>query len=172
MRLAMLGLAAITTGGLGLMDGAPPVRMGLWEKTEVTTVNVPSSMEARMKRAGIVSGVPKTTKTKSCYTVELWDRTIGLVPAVDGCAVSKRSLNAKDVAVTFECNIRGLVMTSDATYTFDSAETWHGEAHNTTVYPANMTGSGGGTGTSVNRFKATYVGPDCGDVAAGKEVIE
>jgi hypothetical protein len=172
MRFAVLGLAAIMTSGLGLMDGSSPVKMGLWEKTEVTTVTVPPGMEARMKEAGIVSGVPRTTKTKACYTVDLWERTIGLVPALPGCAISKRSLSAKGATISINCNIRGMVLTTDATYFFDSTEAWHGEVHNTTVYPENMLGSGGGTGTSVNTFQAAYKASDCGNVPAGKSVIE
>jgi hypothetical protein len=170
-------VAVVVILGAGFMSvlqpAIPPVKMGLWEKTEVTTVTVPASMEARMKQAGIVSGVPQTTKTKECYTVELWERTIGLVPAVDGCTVSKRSLSAKGAAVTLSCNARrGIVLTTDATFTFDSAETWHGEAHNTTVYPSDMMGSGGGTATSVNVFNAKYAGPECGDVTPNRPVVE
>jgi hypothetical protein len=151
----------------GQVTAAPPMRMGLWETTSVTTTTYPASMAAMGKTAFGQSGVPVTTTDKTCFSIEKWQQAVGLESPSSKCTQSKRDITAKEISLTLTCNFGGgVVMVSDLHQFFDSTETLHGTAHAVSTFPANM--GGGGTVTTDSKTTGKFVSTDCGSVQPGK----
>ena len=142
MRIAVMALVAVTTSIVGMLQTTPPVKMGLWETTETTTLAMPPEMAQKMKAMGMQSGVPTTTKKRACYTPEVWEKAMGMKPLTADCKVANHMITARNGTISMTCNTGGVTLTVDAALTFDSTEAWHGTGHSTSTFPPNMMGGG------------------------------
>jgi hypothetical protein len=146
---------ALTTGGLlaGLFQAplAPPMKLGLWETTATTTMQMPGmQMPAR------------ATKVRSCATAESWNRAFGQARQSKDCKPINENRTATHYSFDLSCS------TSNATghgeMDFGDGTTGHGTMH--------MVMNAGGKAMTVDTsWDSKYLGADCGSVTPGSPQI-
>jgi hypothetical protein len=150
---------AVMAGCCGTALGqTPTVKVGLWENTSTTTMEMPPAIAEKMKAAGMGAGAPQTSTTKSCVTQEMIDKgTAFQGPQRDGCT-NDRKVTPTGLAFTVTCSRPGGgSSTAKGTVTFEGPEKATTEVHLEMAMPS---------GTMVTTIKGTskYLGADCGDV--------
>ena len=152
-RIVMLLLCSTTA--LAMQDSAPPIKMGLWEMTNSTTMTATGKMADAMARSGQM-GKPTTQTMKLCFTAETWQNGLAS-QARAGCTKSDVVSTSKQYSLTMTCNFGGNTMTAKVVNYIDSAEAIHGTVHLVSNTPnGQMNSDGTGTGK--------FLSSDCGDV--------
>ena len=143
--------AVVAIGSASLLAQSAPVKMGLWEKTMVT-----SSGE----------GTPVTMKSKSCVTPEEWQRMIANAQKPhDGC-----KMNTVPTAngYTFEgaCNgPQGASMVIRGSQTIQDSEHIVSESHSTST-------ANGRTRKTDSHSTSRFLSSSCGSVKPGDPEVE
>ena len=148
---------AVVTGGLlaGFfqMPTEPPMKLGLWETTSSTKMQMPGmDMAAR------------TMKVRSCATAESWRKAFGSARQSKDCT----PVNEKHTATTysFDLSCSSSKATGHVEMDFGDGTTGHGSMH-------MVMDAGGKTMTMETTWESKYVGADCGSVAPGTpEIIQ
>jgi Protein of unknown function (DUF3617) len=148
---------AIVTGGLlaGFLQApmAPPMKMGLWETTSSTKMDMPGMQMAA-----------RTMKVRSCATEESWNKSFGQSRQNKDC----KPVNEKRTATTysFDLSCTSNKVTGHAEMDFGNGTTGHGTMH-------MVVDTNGKTMTMDTSWDSTYVGADCGSVTPGNpEIIQ
>jgi hypothetical protein len=134
---------------------APPMKMGLWETTSVTNMQMPAGMPAGM-------GAPRTSTTQSCITPESWQKSMERMANPRGeCTYQDKTITATGMTFAMTCTMRNVTSTTKGKVTFDSPEKATSNIHIEMAMP----GMPGG-GNMVTEIKGTtkYLGADCGSV--------
>jgi len=140
------------------MMGAPPIKMGLWEVTSVSTTQATGMMADGLKRSGQNIGTPNTLVSKLCLTPETWEKSLaGNAPPAIGCNRSNVVSTPEMMSGTLTCSFGDNSMSADQKTYFDSPEKVHGTQHITSK-------SARGTMDTVGTTTAKFLGSDCGDV--------
>lgn len=130
---------------------APPMKMGLWERTQV---NTPSLLSGQWPK-GIQPGT-KTSKSRSCFTAETW-KALLMPPMLGTCASSKQSVSGAHYSLDFDCMRLKSHMEGD----FATPESGHGTEHTeVNQYQAHLVGD--------TTFELHWVSASCGLLAPGK----
>jgi hypothetical protein len=146
----------LTTGGL--MAGffqtpmGPPMKLGLWETTASTTMQMPGMQMA-----------PRTTKVRSCATAESWNRAFGQSRQSSDCKLTNENRTATHYSFDLSCPSSNA--TGHGEMDFGEGTTGHGTMH-------MVVNAGGKAMTMDTSWESKYVGADCGSVTPGLPQIE
>ena len=152
MLVKALVMGGLLTGGFQA-PMAPPMKLGLWETTSSTKMNMPGmDMAAR------------STKVRSCATAESWNKAFGQGRQNKDC----KPVNEKRTATSFSFDLS--CSSSNATghveMDFVDATKGHGTMH-------MVVNTSGKALTMDTTWESTYVGADCGSVSPGSpEIIQ
>ncbi len=155
MRVARLACILFSSAAFA-MQGAPPIRMGLWEMTNISTMTATGKMADAMAQSGQPMGKSTTQTMKLCFTADTWQNALAH-QARAGCTRSNVVSTSDKYALTLTCSFGGNTMTTTVVNFIDSPEHLHGTVHLVSNSPSgDMTSDGTGTGK--------FLSSDCGDV--------
>jgi hypothetical protein len=126
--------ALVALSSLAHAQSAPPVKMGLWQSTVVSTmtgIELPPEVVERMKAAGrtIPGSAPKTTVTQGCLTPEKWQDNWQRAQSGQDCLTKNLKLDASGMSADIECKTDRGTSTGHTQVTFISSEKVHGTTH-------------------------------------------
>lgn len=143
--------AVLAVGSASLLAQSAPVKMGLWEKTMVTSNG---------------DGSPTTMKAKSCITPAEWQQMMANAQkSHDGCKMNTvKTTNGYTFNGT--CNIaQGSSLVMNGAETFQDSEHIAAESHSTTTM-------NGKTRKLDIRSTSRFLSSSCGSVKPGDPEIE
>src|SRR5580704_11849214 len=116
---SMVVTAVVAIGSASLLAQSAPVKMGLWEKTMVTSNG---------------DGAPATMKSKSCITPEEWQQMVANVQKPhDGCKMNTVK-TANGYTFNGTCNIgEGSSVVMNGSQTIQDSEHIVSASHSTTT---------------------------------------
>ena len=149
MRVLLLAALAVVCCG-GAFAQAPPIKMGLWEKTMVTDTG---------------DGKPMTMKSKSCITPAQWQADMAeATKQREGCSIQNtKTANGFTFSGTCKYGDTSLVMKGSATYT--DAEHIVDESHSVST-------TKGQTRKIEIKSSSRWLGANCGKIQPGDPEIE
>jgi hypothetical protein len=115
-------------------QSAPPVKMGLWQTTVVSTmggIQLPPDVIEKMKAAGrpIPGATPQTTVTQGCLTPEKWQQSWQRAQQGGDCQTKNFKQDASGMSVDIECKSERGTSTGHMQIDFVSPEKAHGTTH-------------------------------------------
>jgi Protein of unknown function (DUF3617) len=115
-------------------QSAPPIKMGLWQNTVVSTmsgIQLPPEVVERMKAAGrsVPGGTPKTMVTQGCLTAEKWQESWQRAQAGQDCQTKNLKVEASGMSADIACKSEDGASTGHTQITFISPEKVHGTTH-------------------------------------------
>ena len=148
MRLAAIVAMGIVCSVASAQN--PPVKMGLWEGTRITT---PAGAE------------PATVKTQICVTPETFERSLGMMTKQQpGCTINTVK-TAKGYTFDGSCSLpNGGSMQLHGMESIDDSEHTSGSSHSTMTM-------NGKTMESDSKRTSKFVSSSCGAVQPGKPVV-
>jgi hypothetical protein len=111
-------MATVFVCGVAMAQTAPPIKMGLWEKTITTT-----GMES----------MPSTITDKSCVTPAGYQRMVANITRQRPNCTTQISKTAKGYNVSGTCTVNGSALTVSGSTTFPDSEHILVESHTTVV---------------------------------------
>lgn len=123
---------------------APPMKLGLWETTSTTKMQMP----------GMDMGA-RSTKARSCATAESWSRAFGQAKQNRECAPVNEKRTATSFSFDLSCSSNNA--TGHVEMEFVDGTTGHGSMH-------MVVNTGGKALTMDTSWETKYLGPDCGSV--------
>jgi hypothetical protein len=162
MRLLVIVVALAVLCDLAAAQ-SPPVKMGLWESTTVTTVANFQEIEEQMKKLGLPNGWPAVAK-QNCKTVASWQkgREEWFTPPA-GCTVTNKTVSARGYSVAFSCSVPEPEL-MQLKMSFDTKELIHGTMHTITTFPKSV---GGGQMVTDSKITDRFLGVDCAAATKG-----
>jgi hypothetical protein len=143
---------------LGWMGFAPPpMKMGLWELTSLSTSNATGKLADAMAQTGHPNGKPTTDTMKMCFTLESWEKSLGMGASRSGCTRTDVVDTPTKLSGKVSCTYGSTTVVADSTMYIDSPEKVHGTAHMANNSP-------GGTIVTDSTTTARFLSADCGDV--------
>jgi hypothetical protein len=126
--------ALVALSSIAHAQSAPPIKMGLWQSTVVSTmtgIQLPPEVLERMKAAGreIPGSAPATTVTQGCLTPEKWQESFQRAQAGQDCHAKNLKLDASGMSADIECKSERGTSTGHTQVTFVSSEKAHGTTH-------------------------------------------
>jgi hypothetical protein len=156
MRLARIATCILCSSAAFAFQGVPPIKMGLWEMTNVSTMTATGKMADAMAQSGQPMGKPTTQSMKLCLTEDTWQKALAN-EARAGCVKSNVVMTSQKYALTMTCTVGGNTVVANVVNLIDSPTQIHGTVHlvsNSSM--GQMTSDGTGTGK--------FLSSDCGDV--------
>jgi hypothetical protein len=149
MRLKLIGAVLAVSSGLLLAQSAP-IKMGLWEKTMVTTSG---------------TGAPSTLKARSCIDPATWQEMVANVSKQhEGCTINTVK-TANGYTFSGSCTMAHTTIVMNGSSTVQDSEHIVSESHSTTTV-------NGQKKQMDSRSTSRYLGADCGNVMPGKPEVE
>jgi hypothetical protein len=149
MRSMLIGAVLAAASGLLLPQNAP-IKMGLWEKTMVTTNG---------------ADAPSTMKAKSCVTPATWQEMVANASKQhEGCTINSVK-TAHGYTFTGSCTMPHVTMVMNGSSTVQDSEHIGSESHTT------MTMNGQKKQVDSHSM-SRFLGADCGNVKPGEPEIE
>ena len=146
---------ALATGGLlaGFFQTpmAPPMKLGLWETTASTTMQMPGMQMP-----------PRMTKVRSCATAESWNKAFGQSRQASDCKLMNENRTATHYSFDLSCSSSNA--TGHGEMDFGEGTTGHGSMH-------MVVNTGGKAMTMETSWDSKYLGADCGSVTPGSPQI-
>ncbi|MCL2659489.1 MAG: DUF3617 domain-containing protein [Acidobacteriaceae bacterium] len=135
MKKLVFATAAFAFCGFVLAQtaSAPPVKMGLWETTSVTKIqlNLPPEVLQQLQGKNLPGMGPTTVKTQTCMTAESWRDSLTKAQQQQknqDCQVTNlkqdSSSMSADIVCTGKASAKGHMQ-----FTFQSPEKWQGTMH-------------------------------------------
>jgi Protein of unknown function (DUF3617) len=132
---------------------APPMKLGLWETTASTQMQMPGMQMAA-----------RSTKVRSCATAESWNKAFGQARQNKDCTPVNEKRTATSYSFDLSCS--SSKATGHAEMDFGNGTTGHGTMH-------MVVDADGKTMTMDTSWESKYLGADCGSVAPGSpEIIQ
>jgi hypothetical protein len=149
MRSMLIGAVLAASSGLLLAQNAP-IKMGLWEKTMVTTTG---------------ADAPSTMKARSCVTPATWQEMVANASKQhEGCTIDSVK-TARGYTFSGSCTTTHVTMVMHGSSTVEDSEHIVSESH--TAMTMN------GQKKQVDSHSTSrFLGADCGNVMPGKPEIE
>ena len=129
VMLALPGVALAQTS-------TPPVKMGLWQTTNVSTMTgfqIPPEVAARLQAMGrqVPTGQPHTTITQSCLTPEKWQKMFSDMQQSKECQFSNQHQTSTGFSSDMACKSSDgrHNSTGHMEVNFVSAEKMQGKVH-------------------------------------------
>jgi uncharacterized protein DUF3617 len=143
--------AVLAMGNVSLLAQSAPIKMGLWEKTMVTSNG---------------DGAPATMKAKSCITPEEWQRMVADAQKPhDGCKMNTVK-TANGYTFNGTCNIpQGPTMVIHGSQTIQDSEHIVSESHSTSS-------TNGKTRKTDSHSTSRFLSSSCGSVKPGDPEVE
>ena len=143
--------AVLAIGSASLMAQSAPIKMGLWEKTMVTSNG---------------DGAPATMKAKSCITPEEWQRMVANAQKPhDGCKMNTVK-TANGYTFNGTCNIPpGPTMVINGSQTIQDSEHIVSESHSTST-------TNGKTRKTDSHSTSRFLSSSCGSIKPGDPEVE
>jgi hypothetical protein len=119
-------------------QSAPPVKMGLWQTTAITSMTMPNMPQLppevveRMKAMGrpIPGTAPTTSVVQSCLTPEKWrENWARSQQQSQKCETKNYTQDASGMSVDIECKTERGSSTGHTQMSFVNSETAHGTSH-------------------------------------------
>jgi hypothetical protein len=155
MRVARLVCVLFSSAAFA-MQGAPPMKMGLWEMSTTATMKATGKMADAMQKMGQPMGTPTTTSMKMCLTLESWQKSVG-GETHPGCTRTNVVSTGQKYSLTLTCSRGSGTTTADSTTFIDSPAQIHGTIH---LVSNSDNGQMISDGTSTGKFLSA----DCGAV--------
>jgi hypothetical protein len=156
MRAVRIAACILCSSAAFAMQGAPPIKMGLWEMTNVSTMTATGKMADAMAQSGQAMGKPTTQVMKMCFTAETWQNSLAH-QARAGCTRTNVVSTSEKYALTLSCSFGQNTVTTSVVNFIDSPEHLHGTVHLVSNSPSGeMTSDGTATGK--------FLSSDCGDI--------
>ena len=130
---------------------APPMKLGLWETTSSTTMQMPG-----------MDMPPRSMKIRSCATAESWSKAFGQSRQNKDCTPVNEKRTATSYSFDLSCS--SSKATGHVEMDFGNGSTGHGSMH-------MVMNAGGKEMTMDTKWESKYVGADCGSVAPGTPEI-
>ncbi len=130
---------------------APPMKLGLWETTSATKMDMPGMQMAA-----------HSTKERSCVTAESWNRAFGQSRQDRDCKPVNEQRTATHYSFDLSCSNHNA--TGHVEMDFVDGTTGHGTMH-------MVVNTAGKTLTMDSNWESKYLGADCGSVAPGDSEI-
>ena len=126
--------ALITYFPVLLAQSTPPVKMGLWQTTVVSTmagIQLPPEVLEKMKAAGrsVPGSTPQTTVTQGCLTPEKWQQSWQRAQQGGDCQTKNFKQDASGMSADIECKTERGTSTGHTQVNFISPEKAHGTTH-------------------------------------------
>jgi hypothetical protein len=134
MKTLLYTLVSLTAlSAFSHAQSAPPVKMGLWQSTVVSTmtgIQLPPDVVEKMKAAGrpIPGSTPQTTATQSCLTPEKWKNAWQRQQGRD-CQTTNLKEDASGMSADIACKSDRGASNGHMQLSFVSAEKVHGTMH-------------------------------------------
>ncbi len=143
--------AVLAMGSASLLAQSAPIKMGLWEKTMVTSTG---------------DGAPATMKAKSCVTPEEWQRMAANAQKPhDGCTMNTVK-TANGYTFNGSCNIpQGPTLVINGSQTIQDSEHIVSESHSTST-------TNGKTRKTDSHSTSRFLSSSCGSVKPGDPEVE
>ena len=143
--------AVLAIGSASLLAQSAPIKMGLWEKTMVTSNG---------------DGAPATMKAKSCITREEWERMVANAQKPhDGCKVNTVK-TANGYTFNGTCNFpQGPTLVINGSQTIQDSEHIVSESHSTST-------TNGKTRKTDIHSTSRFLSSSCGSVKPGDPEVE
>jgi hypothetical protein len=143
--------AVLAMGSASLLAQSAPIKMGLWEKTMVTSNG---------------DGAPATMKAKSCITPEEWQRMVADAQKPhDGCKMNTVK-TANGYTFNGTCNIpQGPTLVISGSQTIQDSEHIVSESHSTSS-------ANGKTRKTDSHSTSRFLSSSCGSVKPGDPEVE
>ena len=149
MKFLLLATMAIMFCGSALAQ-APPVKMGLWEKTMTSSDG---------------KGAPSTVKSRSCITPDEWKAMEANVTRKrEGCTAAAVR-NAKGYTFDSTCTIGTTTLVIKGSTTIQDAEHIVTESHSTST-------RNGQKSQTDTRSTSHFLSADCGKIEPGDSEVE
>lgn len=165
--ISVVAILGFLGGALGQTVEPPPIKMGLWQTTTISTISgiqIPPDVAARMQAMGrpLPIGQPSTIVTQSCATPEKWKDMFRHLHRQGNCQFSNEHQTSSSLTADLACK------SPDGRYgssghidvSFVSEEKIHGKTHVEAIMESqpqpiviNMS------------FDSTYQGADCQGVS-------
>lgn len=102
--VVMLVLSGVTPA----QTSTPPVKMGLWQTTNISTMTgfqIPPEVAARLQAMGkkLPTGQPQTTVTQSCLTTEKWQKMFTDMQQNRNCQLSNQHQTSAGFSADMAC---------------------------------------------------------------------
>jgi len=145
----VMALAIVAMGCVHVAAQAPPIKMGLWEKTLVTTGGVG----------------PATLKAKSCVTAAEWQEMVGnSTKEQPGCTIN-RVKTAHGYSFSGTCTTAHTTMTLSGSATIVDTGHITAETHSTTMVKGQKR-------QIDTHSESRFLSADCGSVKPGDPEVE
>ena len=143
--------AVLAIGSASLLAQSAPIKMGLSEKTMVTSTG---------------DGAPATMKAKSCITREEWERMVANAQKPhDGCTMNTVK-TANGYTFNGSCNIpQGPTLVINGSQTIQDSEHIVSESHSTST-------TNGKTRKTDSHSTSRFLSSSCGSVKPGDPEVE
>jgi hypothetical protein len=143
--------AVLAMGSASLLAQSAPIKMGLWEKTMVTSNG---------------DGAPATMKARSCITPEEWQRMAANAQKPhDGCTMNTVK-TANGYTFNGTCNIpQGPTLVINGSQTIQDSEHIVSESHSTSTTNAK-------TRKTDSHSTSRFLSSSCGSVKPGDPEVE
>jgi hypothetical protein len=143
--------AVLTIGSASLLAQSAPIKMGLWEKTMVTSNG---------------DGAPATMTAKSCITSEEWQRMVANAQKPhDGCKMNTVK-SANGYTFNGTCNFpQGPTLEINGSQTIQDSEHIVSESHSTST-------TNGKTRKTDSHSTSRFLSSSCGSVKPGDPEVE
>jgi hypothetical protein len=143
--------AVLAIGSASLLAQSAPIKMGLWEKTMVTSNG---------------DGAPATMKAKSCITSEEWQRMVANAQKPhDGCKMNTVK-SANGYTFNGTCNFpQGPTLVINGSQTIQDSEHIVSESHSTST-------TNGKTRKTDSQSTSRFLSSSCGSVKPGDPEVE
>jgi Protein of unknown function (DUF3617) len=126
--------ALITLSSVIHAQSTPPVKMGLWQTTVISTmagIQLPPEVLEKMKAAGrsVPGSTPQTTVTQGCLTPEKWQQSWQRAQQSGDCTAKNFKQDVSGMSVDVECKSERGTSTGHTQINFVSPEKAHGTTH-------------------------------------------
>jgi hypothetical protein len=146
----------------------PPVKMGLWQTTNVGTVSgiqIPPDVAARLQAMGRplpTMGQPHTSVVQSCLTPESWKKMFADMQQDHDCTFTHQQQSSTGLSADMACKSDRGRSTGHVDMSFVSSEKMHGKAHIEVITERQPNPI-----VMDMHFDSVYQGADCQGVTPG-----
>ena len=156
MNILIASGVAVLSAAMFQMPAKPPMKMGLWESTSVTTMVMPDMPNM----PGM--GAPRTNKVRSCMTPESYAKNFYNRPQSKDCTRANESWTGNKYSFDIVCPAQN--GSGHFEITMQGEEAGHGTMH-------MKMSPGGHTMTMDMTTDTHFVSSDCGSVTPDKPEI-
>ena len=165
MRHLLCAVAVLFASYAAYAQSAPPIKMGLWETTDIATITgmqLPPDVVEKLKAMGrpIPGSEPHTTVIQGCLTPERWRENFAKAQQNQDCHMKNLKEDSSGMSADIDCKSEHGASTGHIQMTYDSTEKVQGTVH------MEMTSERNPQPIVIDmKLSSVYQGPDCKGVS-------